>query len=107
MSGSTIHQVKELPSDDHWAVVYDESLQYDDGYGHHGSPSYNWAFQGTPIHRNANTMNYTVMISFKNEEELRGWIMQNDESTCGKKNYRVIFVKPATVRKQVSFEIGV
>jgi len=94
MSGSTIHHVKELPSDDHWAVVYDESLRYDDGYVHHGSPSYS-------------TVNYTVMISFKNEEELRGWIMQNDESTYGKKNYRVIFVKPATVRKQVSFEIDV
>ena len=90
---TTITEIKNLPTTEHWAVLVNESMQYDDGYGERGNTSYS-------------TLNYTAYIAFENEEALRSWILRNDES-YSKKTFQVIHVKPAQVRKHVSIDLDI
>lgn len=84
-----VSDVKDVPQDEHWAVMINETMSYDDGYGE-GRMS---------------TKQYFTYIAFANEEALRNWILQNDNTAYGKKTYRVLHVQPATVCKQVTIKI--
>ncbi len=85
-------EVKDLPTEEHFAILVDASFSYDDGYGEHGSRS-------TSTHR---SLSYMVMES---AEEVQAWILANDARKYGMESYRVIRVKPVNVTKQVSIEL--
>lgn len=48
-------------------LICEDSMRYDDGYGHAGSPSYS-------------TLNYSTVKEFTDEEKLKEWIIRNSES---------------------------
>ena len=89
----TISHRKDLPAGDHYVVLIEESMKYDDGYGSVGSPSYS----------THTSLSYNVFMS---EKELKDWIIKNDDSTY-KKQYSVYHVSPCVISKQVSVDVKV
>ena len=87
------HEIKDVPTAEHWAVLVNESLTYDDGYGHDATPS-------------LSTKWYMTYIVFDDEEALKAWILKDAESTS-QKTYRVLHVKPATVHKRVTIDVDI
>jgi hypothetical protein len=74
------HSVTEagnIPKVEHFAVLVNDYVSYDDGYGDHGRPSMS----------TKNFMNYRY---FDNEDALASWIIEND----GKTNFTVLKVRP-------------
>lgn len=88
-----IRELYDLPSDEHYVVLVDNSFSHDTGYGDGRNPSYS-------IHK---SLSYMV---FHDVERLKTWIIHNDENRFGeKKAYKIILAKPVTVSKHVT--IGV
>lgn len=84
-----ITDLKDLPADEHYAVLVENSFSYEDGYGERGSSSYS-------------THKELQYISFDGVEALTAWLLQNDD---GRTKYRVISAKPARVVKQVTIKV--
>lgn len=81
--------LKKLPETEHWAILYVDSITYDDGYGSNST----------------STKNYIEYIAFADVQALKAWVRDNDDKGYGKKIYRVINVKPATVTRTVNIEL--
>jgi hypothetical protein len=89
-----VTEIAQMPTTEHWAVVYDESFTYDDGYGddRHG--------------KSYSTKSYMTYLSFDNVEQVIAWIHENENTKYGSpKTFRVLHVKPGAVNKQVSISI--
>ena len=78
----TASSVSQIPATEHYAVLVDAYMSYDDGYGDHGRPS-------------MSTLNYTNYRFFDSEEALSAWIIEHNKD----KNFKVFKVKP------VAFEL--
>jgi hypothetical protein len=88
-----VSEIKDLPADEHYAVLVNDSFSYNDGYdeGPGRSASYS-------THRN---LQY---IAFRDIEKLKDWILKNDNSSY-RKEYKIVRVKTLTVSKQVTIGI--
>lgn len=70
----TAQKISDIPDGTHFAVLCNDTLSYDDGYG-----------QGTTYA----TKNFINYIFFDSEEALSAWIIENHS----KKTFRVISTK--------------
>ncbi len=91
-----VSELNDLPKEEHYVVLTEESFSYDDGYGEgpNRGPSYS-------THR---SLSYRV---FHDVDALKKWIVENDESTYGKKTYRILHVRPCTIAKQVTINVDI
>lgn len=87
-----VHDVKDLPEEKHYAVLVNESITYDDGYGVQGRPS-------------NSTKSFLEYIAFSNEEALKEWILAQHTSTYGRKTYKVIVADTVQIELQTSISI--
>jgi len=85
-------EIKDLPEGEHFQILVNESMTYDDGYGEHGRSS-------------MSTMHYLKIIVCQNEEQVTKWIRENDASSYSTKTYRVQHVKPVRVVTQISISL--
>ena len=82
--------LKEFPkTEPHYAVLIENYITYDDGYGSHGQSSYS-------------SKHYLEYISFDDEEALKEWIVKNKD----KSKYQVIYVKPIEPKITVNVDVG-
>jgi len=82
-------EVSKIPEGAHFAVLCNESMRYDDGYGDERSgPSYS-------------TMNYLSYIYFDNEAALNAWILEHHQ----KKTFKVIHVKPVEFELRTTIKV--
>ena len=72
----TASSLDKIPDVAHFAILVEESMRYDDGYGENGHTSYS-------------THNYLSYVFFDTEEALDAWIVENHL----KKKFKVINVK--------------
>ena len=70
-------EADQIPKVEHFAVLVNNYLSYDDGYGDHGHPS-------------MSTKHFMEYRYFDNEDALANWIIEND----GKSNFTVLKVRP-------------
>lgn len=78
----TANTVGQIPTVEHFVVLVDKYMSYDDGYGDHARAS-------------MSTLNYLDYQYFDNEESLSAWIIEHSNE----KNFKVFKVKP------VAFEL--
>lgn len=84
-----------LDNRDSYYAVFVESSVYHEGDERsrtnpgHGYPAY--------------TSTHTEVKKFKNEAELKDWVLSNEG--YGKKNYEVVFCTPVAITKTISLDI--
>jgi len=82
-------RVSEITDQPHFAVLVNESLRYDNGYGDDRSgPDYS-------------TLEHMTYISFGSNEALEAWILENHL----KKAYKVISVKTVAVEMKTTITV--
>lgn len=86
----TISDVNDLPAGKHYAVLVNEHLTYDDGYGTNDRPSTS----------TKHSLRYTYMVD---RQALQEWILAN----AGKETYKVLVIEPIEVKIITSVEIPV
>lgn len=74
-------------------VICNESMTYDDGYGRNGAPS-------------MSTKIYQKVEKFQTEDELREWILRNENAYCPKK-FEVFSAEPVTITTSISINIDI
>jgi hypothetical protein len=83
------NEVSKVPKTAHFAVLCNESITYDDGYGDHGSAS-------------LSTHTYIGYIFFESDEALEAWILENYQ----KKTFQVVKVTPVQYEMKTTLKFG-
>ena len=86
-----VTEVKDIPTEPHFAVLVGESRTYDDGYGERGVASYS-------------TVNYLEYLVFQSIEQVQAWVLEQD-GKYGQKPFKVIDVVPCSVQRHVDIAI--
>lgn len=89
-----VKEIKDIPTEPHFAVLIGESRTYDDGYGSHGNPS-------------MSTMQYIEYLAFENIEQVAEWVREEDaRHTYGaKKDFKVVEIRPCIVQREVRISV--
>jgi len=86
-----VREVKDIPTEPHFAVLLNESFSYDDGFGERG-------IQSTHTHREVQ------YLAFANVEQVQQWVKEQD-GRYNQKPFKVIEVRPCTVTREVHIGI--
>lgn len=84
MATHHVSKVADIPDESHFAVLFNEALNYTDSYDARSSHDY---------------MQY---IKFDSEEALHDWILKNHLS----KSFKVISVKPVTIEMKTTITVN-
>jgi len=82
-------EVSKIPKTSHFAVLCNESMSYDDGYGSRDGPSYS-------------THHYLSYIFFESDEALEAWILENYQ----KKTFQVVKMTPVQYEMKTTLKFG-
>lgn len=88
-STHTITESAKIPENGHFAILVNEQLTYDDGYGDGRSPS-------------TSTLSYMNYMHFDTEEALEAWILENHTT----KKFRVVYMKPVEYELKTTIRVG-
>lgn len=84
-----ISSTKDIPQTPHFAVLVEESIYYDAGYGD----------RVTSAHQ---TLQY---IAFTDEHALNDWILEETKSSYNRKKYSVVYINPVNVQLNTTVSI--
>jgi hypothetical protein len=91
-----VHKVDELPVGEHYAVLVNDTITYDDGYGSRGSPS-------------TNTKEFLTYMQFPTIEAVTAYIREEEANALKfggyRKTYKVLLVKPLEIVREVSIKV--
>jgi len=86
-----VEEAKHIPTTEHWAVLLEESVCVDTGYP-----------------EDAGYQTYFSYLAFLTEADLHAWVKEQEtrpRQYTAVPVYRVMFVKPASVQKEISITI--
>lgn len=88
--GTALYQLKDLPVEQHYAVLYEDRIATWDGYDERGSSE--------------TIIRYKF---FKSEDELQKWIIEEANTKHSTTKYKVVHVTPCNVDISVSVKVGI
>lgn len=96
-SGAYAHEVNDIPEEEHWMILQNTSVSYDDPY-------HNNHYGGTP---QTITTQYMDMIIFYSKEEVEAWVAKETMAVAyaSKKPFKVIHVTPYKVKSTVQITL--